>query len=113
MLIRFLDPSRVVQLHANQIQLYGGALGVRDQGALLSAIAQPEATFGGRYLHADVFEMAAAYMFHLTQNHAFVDGNKLDPGDDNALYQLSREIAQGQHDKPAIAAYLRANSRPR
>lgn len=43
---------------------------------LESAIAQPEASFGGQYLHADVFEMAAAYLYHLVMNHPFVDGNK-------------------------------------
>lgn len=43
---------------------------------LESAIAQPQTTFGGLYLHADVFEMAAAYLYHLVMNHPFVDGNK-------------------------------------
>ncbi|MFN9372019.1 MAG: Fic family protein [Planctomycetaceae bacterium] len=42
---------------------------------LESAIAQPQAGFGGQYLHADVDEMAAAYLYHLVMNHPFVDGN--------------------------------------
>ncbi len=45
-----------------------GSDGVRDLGLLESALAQPVAGFGGQYLHADVFEMAAAYLFHLVMN---------------------------------------------
>ncbi len=43
---------------------------------LQSALAQPEAGFGGEWLHKDIFEMAAAYAFHICQNHSFFDGNK-------------------------------------
>lgn len=45
--------------------LYGGNAGVRDQHLLESAIAQPEATFDGEFLHADLYDMAAAYLFHI------------------------------------------------
>ena len=48
----------------------------RDMGLLESAVAQPQATFGGEFLHKDLFEMAAAYLFHIVQNHPFLDGNK-------------------------------------
>jgi len=51
-------------------------MGIRDLGGLKSAIAQPEATFGGEYLHEGVFEMAAAYAFHIAENQPFWDGNK-------------------------------------
>jgi death-on-curing protein len=51
-------------------------LGLRDAGLLESAMAQPRAEFSGQYLHRDVFEMAAAYLFHLVKNHPFFDGNK-------------------------------------
>ena len=60
----------------DQIRRYGGAYGVRDPGLLSSAMAMPIATFEGKYLHKDVFEQAAAYAFHLCQNHPFLDGNK-------------------------------------
>ena len=49
---------------------------LRDAGILESAIEQPRATFGGQFLHAFPFEMAAAYLFHIVNNHPFVDGNK-------------------------------------
>ena len=72
----FLTLAEVVQIHENQIELYGGTHGVRDLGLLQSALAQPEASFGGEWLHRDLFEMAAAYAFHISENQPFVDGNK-------------------------------------
>ena len=76
MSVRFLGLEEVIALHAEQIELYGGATGIRDLGLLESAVASPEVSFDGRYLHATLPEMAAAYLFHLAQNHPFVDGNK-------------------------------------
>ncbi len=72
----FLTLDDIIESHQNQIDTYGGSHGIRDIGLLESAIAQPEASFGGQYLHADIFEMAAAYVYHLVMNHPFVDGNK-------------------------------------
>ena len=72
----FLTLDDILESHLNQIDTYGGCHGIRDIGLLESAIAQPEASFGGQYLHADIFEMAAAYLYHLVMNHPFVDGNK-------------------------------------
>ena len=72
----FLQVSDVLLLHSDQIDLYGGEHGLRDAGLLESAVAQPQAAAGGAYLHSDVFEMAAAYLFHIVQNHPFLDGNK-------------------------------------
>jgi death-on-curing protein len=74
--IDFLDVADVIALHALQIERFGGSAGVRDQGLLDSAVAAPAATFDGEYLHATLFEMGAAYLFHLCKNHPFVDGNK-------------------------------------
>jgi len=62
---RFLSVEQVVRLHANQIDTYGGQHGVRDQGLLESAVAQPAAMFGGQFLCGDLAEMAAAYLFHI------------------------------------------------
>jgi death-on-curing protein len=63
-------------LHDDQLRLFGGSAGVRDQGALESAVAMPEATFDDQFLHEDLFHMAAAYAFHIAENQPFVDGNK-------------------------------------
>ena len=72
----FLTLDEVLALHADQIERYGGSQGIRDMGLLESALAVPAATFGGQFLHGSFHEMAAAYLFHLTQNHPFIDGNK-------------------------------------
>jgi death-on-curing protein len=72
----FLTIVDVAAIHLNQIDLYGGSAGVRDQGGLESALAQPQATFSGTFLHANPFARAAAYLFHLVQTHPFIDGNK-------------------------------------
>ena len=72
----FLTLADVVEIHKNQIALYGGEYGIRDIRLLESAIAQPEASFGGEWLHTDLHEMAAAYAFHICMNHPFLDGNK-------------------------------------
>ena len=66
---RFLTLDDLLESHAEQIASYGGSEGIRDVGLLQSAMAQPEATFGGQFLHADPHEMAAAYLFHIVQNH--------------------------------------------
>lgn len=72
----FLTLNDILESHLNQIDTYGGCHGIRDIGLLESAIAQPEASFGGQYLHTNIFEMATAYLYHLVMNHPFVDGNK-------------------------------------
>jgi death on curing protein len=66
----------VLEIHAAQLAEHGGSEGLRDRGLLESAIAQPTASFGGGFLHQDIFEMAAALHFSLVSNHPFVDGNK-------------------------------------
>lgn len=74
--IIFLTLAEVIDIHADQIARYGGSGGVRDMHLLSSAVATPSASFGGAYLHGDLYEMAAAYAFHIAQNHPFLDGNK-------------------------------------
>lgn len=73
---RFLTLAEVIEVHADQIKRYGGQAGLRDLGLLQSALAQPEASFAGEWLHHDVYEMAVAYAYHICQNHPFIDGNK-------------------------------------
>jgi death on curing protein len=73
---RYITLDQVMELHRQIIQQSGGGTGVRDQGALESAIAQPRMTFGGEELYATVVEKAAALGFSLIMNHPFVDGNK-------------------------------------
>lgn len=72
----YLTLDEVLAIHADQIERYGGALGIRDRAGLESALAMPRAGFGGELLHPTLIEQAAAYLFHLGKNHPFVDGNK-------------------------------------
>lgn len=72
----FLTVEDVTELHAQQLNLFGGSAGVRDPGALASAVATPASSYDGQFLHDDLFHMAAAYAFHIAENQPFVDGNK-------------------------------------
>lgn len=126
MAIDFLSVDDVLALHRNQLELYGGDAGIRDIGLLESAVAQPQASFGGEYLHQGIFAMAAAYMFHLVQNHPFVDGNKragaiaalvfldINGVEINApsgnLYELTMAVATGQTGKDKIAEFFRSHA---
>src|SRR5205085_6788331 len=108
---RFLTLDQVLAIHSDQVRRYGGSGGIRDLGLLQSALAMPQASFGGQYLHPSLHEMAAAYLFHLVQNHPFVDGKKRIglaaciaflgmnelwlESDDAELITLVLEVAQG------------------
>ena len=70
----FLTRSIVDRLHNRSLQLYGGLVGVRDDGLVESAIAAAENVWA--YGGGDIFDVAAAYAFHLSQAQAFFDGNK-------------------------------------
>ena len=74
--MRYLTLAEVVELHRRLLEMTGGAPGVRDLGALESAVAQPRATFEGADLYPTLLEKAAALCFSLVQDHPFVDGNK-------------------------------------
>ncbi len=74
--IKFLTFEQVLKLHSLQIEEFGGLDGIKNEGLLRSALAQPESGFGEEYFHKNIYEMAAAYLFHLVKNHAFNDGNK-------------------------------------
>jgi death on curing protein len=66
----------VREIHAEAIAKFGGSDGVRDLALLESAVAAPQASFGGRSPYKDITEAAAAYLFYLCRNHPFIDGNK-------------------------------------
>ena len=123
---RFLTKEYVTAIHADQINKYGGGPGLRDVGLLESALAQPRATFGGEWLHPTLFDMAAAYLFHLVENHPFLDGNKrvgtataivflelnqIEINVDEAeLADFVLQVAQGRIDKQTIADFFRNHS---
>lgn len=118
----FLTLDEVLALHADQVERYGGAPGVRDLGLLESALAAPRATFGGGLLHPTLPEMAAAYLFHLVRNHPFVDGNERAglasaiaflglndlwlEADPDALVVLVVGVADGRVGKAEVAVFV-------
>lgn len=73
---RFVTIEEVIMIHDDQIKSFGGSLGIRDYGLLKSAVFQPQVSFNGQLLHPNIYSQAAAYLYHLTMNHPFVDGNK-------------------------------------
>ena len=122
----FLTLEEVMEINIDQVRRYGGTAGVRDESLLLSALAMPQAGFGDEYAHADIFEMAAAYLFHIVKNHPFIDGNKrcgavaarvflilngidIDMPQD-AAYDLVIATAEGHAAKAEIAAAFRDHS---
>ena len=66
----------VREIHEEAIAAFGGSRGIRDQALLESAVAAPQASFGGQSPYEDLIEVAAAYLFYLCCNHPFIDGNK-------------------------------------
>ena len=122
---QFLKLQRVLQIHESQIELFGGSSGIRDMGLLESALAMPQASFGGTFMHGDLYAMAAAYLFHIVRNHPFLDGNKrtgmavalifltlngIDHDiEDTALESLVLSVACGETDKEEIAAFFRGH----
>ena len=123
----FLSIEDVLELHEDQINRYGGSHGTRDLGLLLSAVEMPKASFGGEFLHADLYEMGSAYLFHIVRNHPFIDGNKRTglaaciaflglndlklAADIDSLTNMVLDVAQGKLGKAAIAEFLK-NSQP-
>jgi death-on-curing protein len=70
----WLDRDTVVDMHSEQLALFGGPSGIRDVGMLESALARPQNRW--HYGETDLAPLAAAHSFELARNHPFVDGNK-------------------------------------
>ena len=125
----FLTLAEIIEIHDYQIDVFGGSDGLRSQEMLESAIGIPSSTFGGAYLHPTVPDMAAAYLFHLVENHPFVDGNKrvgtmsalvfLDLNEydfdatDDELTDVVLQVASGNMPKDVLSAFFRQHSRSR
>ena len=124
----FVSVKQVLAIHERMVREFGGDPGLRDRGLLESAVGMPRATFGGEYVHEDLAAMAAAYLFHICRNHAFVDGNKrtamaaaevfFDLNDfalsasDEDMEHPTRGVATGEASKAQVAGFFR-NAMPR
>jgi death on curing protein len=71
---KWLTYDQLIAIHSRQLRRFGGAAGLRDDGLLRSAIDRPINKW--HYEQSELPELAAAYVFGLAKNHAFVDGNK-------------------------------------
>ena len=74
--IYHLKVADVLVIHSEAISQFGGSAGIREMALLESAVAAPQASFGGESVYNDLIEVAAAYLFFICRNHPFVDGNK-------------------------------------
>ena len=124
MSLEFPTRQVVEALHAEQLRRHGGAIGLRDENALESALnrALNKAAYGD----PDIFELAAAYAFGLAKNHAFVDGNKRiaivtallflslngyeSNADNGRLYLFTMALASGEIDETGAAAFFREHA---
>ncbi|NPA90204.1 MAG: type II toxin-antitoxin system death-on-curing family toxin [Chloroflexi bacterium] len=126
--MKYLTPQQVLFLHSRIIAETGGSHGIRDVGALESALARPRMTFGGEDLYPDVFSKAAALLESIIRNHPFIDGNKrtgiaaaalflllngwLLVADNEELESFTLRVAQSQTTFDEIVQWLREHSRP-
>jgi death-on-curing protein len=122
----FLELGEVVPIHQDQLERYGGSPGINDIGLLQSETAMPRTGISDRYLHEDLFEMAAAYLYHIVKEHSFIDGNKRTGAvaalmflamndlkilvDEDELEAIVRSTAEGTRTKSEIAAFFRGNA---
>ncbi len=113
-----------MEIHAEVIGQFGGSEGVRDLALLESAIAAPQASFGGESVYADLTEIAAAYLFFICRNHPFIDGNKrtalsscivflrlngVEPSPDNPAWEdLTLAVAASGLDRDQTSGRLRS-----
>lgn len=117
----WLHPQVVVAIHESQLAEHGGGAGVRDQGLLESALARAENL--ANYGKPDVADLAAAYGYGISRNHAFIDGNKRTGfvaveaflelnghsliADDVACVVTMLAVAAGEITEPEFAAWIR------
>ena len=125
---RYVTKSEVLDLHTWALQAHGGPSGILNEGLLESAIASPQAAFGGVEAHPSLFEKAAALGYSLVKNHAFADGNKRVAFWSMALflylngYRLDcetvagaaffMEVAASQRTRADLRDWIEANARP-
>lgn len=118
----FVTREVLDDIHVDSLELFGGSPGVRDEGLVESALGAAQNTF--YYGGGDLFDVAAAYAFHIAQAQAFLDGNKRtgigvaltflefngvrSRVDDGTLYSAMIAIADRTLDKPGLAKVLRS-----
>ena len=121
--MKFLSLTEVLEIHHDQVTRSGGTAGIRDIEPLQSALGMRQATYRSEFLHSDVFDIAAAYLFHLVGKHPFLDVNKrvgaaaalvflLLHGYDftareDDFAQMVLAAARGEIGKPDVSGFIR------
>jgi death on curing protein len=124
--IQYVPEELVLTLHSDLLHRYGGEPGLRDLGLLQSALAQPRVTVGRKDIPKTLFEKAAAYGYHVCDNHPFVDGNKriafvlMDvflqkngweiAAQEDEAYAMMHLLASGKLSKGRLASWLKGHS---
>lgn len=120
---KFFTVEQVIEIHDAFLEDHGGLPGIRDKGLLISSVEMARASMFGEYLHKTIYDKAAAYLFHIVQNHPFNDGNKrtgalttilfLEENGINIAFsdhdyeELVVSVAQGKKNKEEIAYFLK------
>ena len=118
----YLSLEQVIELHDALIEKFGGLLGIRERSLLESAVAAPMMAVFGEELHKTIYNKAAAYLFYIAKNHAFLDGNKRTASaaalaflrangksikyDVDEFLEFVVSVAKGQADLDAISNYI-------
>lgn len=119
----FFTVEQVIEIHDAFLEDHGGLPGIRDKSLLLSSVEMPKASMFGKCLHKTIYDKAAAYLFHIVQNHPFNDGNKRTGALTTILFLTENgikivfsdenyeefvvKIAKGQKNKEEIAYFLK------
>jgi death on curing protein len=120
---QFLSLAEVLEIHQDQIKRYGGSSGIRSMEMLESALGAPQTSFRGQFLHTDLQEIAAAYLFHIVMNHPFIDGNKRTGAVSSLVFlslngvefvapedefsEIVLRVAKSEMDKPDCAQFFK------
>ena len=124
----FLTRQQIDTIHRDQIEAWGGLRGLRSEHALESAIAQPVHVYF--YGGGDLYEIAAAYAFHIAESQAYLDGNKrtglqaavdfleingidTSPLPELATYEAMIRVAKHELDRSGLAVFLREALKPK
>ena len=118
----YLSLEQIIELHDALIEKFGGLIGIRKRGLLESAVAAPMMAVFGEELHKTIYNKAAAYLFYIAKNHAFLDGNKRTAAaaalaflrangkstkyDADEFLEFVVSVAEGQADLDAISNYF-------
>jgi len=124
--IKFIPKDIILFFHEQLVKIYGGSFDIRDENLLDSALEQPKATYQGEYLHDSLLKMAAAYGYHLCNNHPFIDGNKriafvaMDTflqkngleitASEKEAYKMMIQVSSGQLSKKELTLWLENNT---